>query len=204
MSHFADEYEPVDLTAGNGTIQGRYYQVLNASRAAIWVGGVGGGWDTPAQELYPTLCNQFRHEGVASLRIRYHDPHDLTQATNDVLAGMAFLKKRGIETLALVGHSLGGAVVIRAALLDESATAVVALASQGYGTSGVEKLGPRCALLLVHGLQDTILPYHSSIDIYKRASEPKKLLTYPSADHVLDSVAHEISQEIASWFREYL
>src|SRR5437868_2510401 len=75
------------------------------------------GWDTPAHGLYPRLCRELRPLGLASLRVRFRDPTCLPAAVLDVLAAAAFLAGEGVTAVGLVGHSFGGAVVIRAAAL---------------------------------------------------------------------------------------
>jgi dienelactone hydrolase len=51
-----------------------------------------------------------------------------------VLVGVNFLKQGGVDYIALVGHSFGGAVVIMAATMSTEVKAVVGLSSQTYGT----------------------------------------------------------------------
>lgn len=89
-------------------------------------------------------------EGVASLRVRFCHPTILEEASLDVLAGLIYLEGEGIDTVVLIGHSLGDAVVIQVATLDEQVRTVVTLATQSYGTAPVSQLAPRCSILLIH------------------------------------------------------
>ena len=41
----------------------------DATKAVIYVGGVGGGWDSPARELYSKLASKLASNGINSLRI---------------------------------------------------------------------------------------------------------------------------------------
>lgn len=41
------------LETSQGAVYTRYYPVENAHSGVIWVGGAGGGWDSPAMKLYP-------------------------------------------------------------------------------------------------------------------------------------------------------
>lgn len=177
----------------------RYTRVPGARTAAIFVGGVGGGWDTPANDLYPRLAEELAADGIASLRVRFRDPTALDEAVYDVLAGGAFLAGEGVERLALVGHSFGGAVVIRAAAALPSARTVVTLATQGYGAGAARELGPRCSVLLVHGSEDRVLPPSSSEHIYELAREPKRLVVYDGAGHGLVEVAAELRALVRDW-----
>jgi len=63
-------YTPIRLVTsrggGGGGIDCRYYHTVGALKAIIWVGGVGGGWDTPARELYPHLCQKLIRKDINS------------------------------------------------------------------------------------------------------------------------------------------
>lgn len=197
-------YHPVKLTTSREDIYCRYYPVTGAKHAAIWVGGVGGDWDTPAQGLYPTLCEELTSEAIASLRVRYRYPTDLVEAVLDVLAGITFLHDEGIESIALIGHSFGGAVVIQAASQSEDVRTVVTLATQSYGANPVPELATRCSILLLHGTADPILTPLCSQHVYQLALEPKHLILYPGATHGLDEVADEVHSCVRNWVIEQL
>ncbi|MDZ7958086.1 MAG: dienelactone hydrolase family protein [Aulosira sp. DedQUE10] len=198
------EYQPVNLITSRGTIHCRYYPVQNADRAVIWVGGVGGGWDTPARGLYPLLCEKLKSEAIASLRIRYRYPTQLKEAVLDVLAGMTYLQDQGIKYIALVGHSFGGAVVIQAAAQSPNVYTVVTLATQAYGTDPASELATRCSLLLLHGLNDEILSPYCSQTVYQKALQPKQIILYPNAKHGLYEVADEVYQIVQDWIIKQL
>lgn len=199
VEHERDGYQFTRLRTNRAEISCRYYPVENSHLGTIWVGGVGGDWDSPARELYPQLCQQLRSEKIASLRVRFRHPTQLGSSVLDVLAGISFLRDRGITKLALIGHSFGGAVVIRAAARAESVRTVVALATQAHGTDPVLRLATRCSLLLIHGQADPILPPVCSQNVYDRALEPKRLILYPNAGHRLDEVAEEVRTTVRDW-----
>ena len=194
-----DGYEPVRLVTSRGDVHGRYYRADGATRGAVWVGGAGGGWDTPAQGLYPRLCQEFAADGIASLRVRFRNSHSLEEATLDVLMGAAYLQSQGVDALALTGHSLGGAVVIQAAAATPAVRTVVALATQSYGAEPAGRLGPRCSLLLIHGLADKILPARCSEHVHQLAHEPKRLVLHPGGRHVLDEVEPQVYDAVREW-----
>src|SRR5512138_2995126 len=100
------EAGPVDarLSANEGDLAG-----------VVLVGGVGGGFDSPSRDLYGRLQRLLPAEGMSVVRVRFRLPGDLDEAALDVRAGVAVLEARGVERIGLVGHSFGGAVVIRAA-----------------------------------------------------------------------------------------
>jgi predicted alpha/beta hydrolase family esterase len=100
----------------------------------IYVGGIGGGRDSPARELYPKLSRKVISNGISSLRIRYRHPTYLDECVKDVIAGIKVLENNRIQSVGLVGHSLGGAVVIKAAAVSTNIVkTVVTLATQSYG-----------------------------------------------------------------------
>lgn len=197
-------YHPVKLITSREDIYCRYYPVTGAKQAAIWVGGVGGDWDTPAQGLYPRLCQELTGEGIASLRVRYRYSTDLVESVLDVLAGLTYLQDNGIESFALIGHSFGGAVVIQAAAQAENVRTVVTLATQSYGADAVSELATRCSLLLLHGTADPVLTPLCSQNVYKLALEPKHIILYPGATHGLDEVAEEVHQVVRDWLIKQL
>lgn len=197
-------YQPIKLITSRGPIYCRYYPVEGSQLAAIWVGGVGGDWDTPARQLYPLLCQELTKQGIASLRVRFRYPTQLEEAVLDVLAGLTYLHDEGIESFALIGHSFGGAVVIQAASQAEDVRTVVTLATQSYGVYSVSDLATRCSLLMLHGSADPVLPPHCSEHLYELALEPKHLILYPDAGHTLDEVADDVHQVVREWIVEQL
>lgn len=198
-------YEPVVQVTTRGPIEMRYCPADPTARAAIFVGGAGGGFDTPVRgRLYPQLAEELPRDGIAGLRIRYRHPNDLEECVLDVLAGTVFLKAEHIDAIALVGHSFGGAVVIQAAALCPDVRTCVALSTQTYGADPAAELGPRCSLLLAHGLDDEILPADCSRFVYRSAREPKQLLLKKGARHGLDEWADELPAVLREWIRTAL
>ncbi|MHB8376966.1 MAG: dienelactone hydrolase family protein [Dehalococcoidia bacterium] len=184
------------LTTSRGEIRGILHPCATAPGAAIYVGGAMGGFEGPARDLYGRLADRLRPR-ISGLRIHYRQPGEFQECVLDVLAGVSFLRGIGAGGIALVGHSFGGAVVIKAGELSPHVGAVAALSPQLYGTRTVERLGK--PLLLVHGMRDGILDHAASEDIYARAVEPKRLVLYAEADHTLAQSADEVEELLASW-----
>ncbi|MCL6432181.1 MAG: alpha/beta hydrolase, partial [Anaerolineae bacterium] len=156
------------------------------------------------RSLYPKLCRQLATEGVASLRLRYRLPGDLDECTLDSVSGLELLEGTGVIAAALVGHSFGGAVAIRAAAASPLARTVVTLATQSYGADRAGSLAPRCSILLIHGTADTAVPAHSSDYVYRIAREPKRLVLLPDVGHGLDEAAGEVEHLVHQWILEQL
>jgi fermentation-respiration switch protein FrsA (DUF1100 family) len=184
------------LQTSRGEIRGILHPCADHPGAVIYVGGAMGGFQGPADELYPRLAERLRPR-LSALRLHYRQPNVLEECVLDVLAGVSFLRGVGAGAVALVGHSFGGAVVIKAGELSDGVAAVAALSPQTYGTRTVERLGK--PLLLVHGMQDDVLAYAASEDIYARAAEPKRIVLYADGTHSLKACATELEDLLAEW-----
>ena len=168
-----------------------------AGTAIVWVWGVRGGFDGPADSVYRSLAEELR-DGVTSLRVDYRHPTVFDECVHDALAGAAYLGERGCENLALVGHSLGGAVVIAAAPRSPLVRAVAALSSQTLGAGNAADVSP-VPLLLVHGEEDRNLPVQCSRLIYEWAKEPKELVVFSGAGHGLRQCKDEVRELLRGW-----
>lgn len=198
-------YQRVKLYTERGEILCQYYPPIirtTASVAVIYVTGVGGGWGTPAMGLYPRICTSLARIGIDGLCVRYRRPNDLLESIFDVLAGVAFLKeRRGTKGIGLVGHSLGGAVVIQAAVkASDIVTTVVTLATQSYGAAHeISKLKQETSALIIHGTNDKVLPHSCSEQVYQNAHEPKQIVLCEGASHGLDEASEEIYGLVCGW-----
>jgi dienelactone hydrolase len=183
-----------------GEIRGVLHPCATHPGAVIYVGGAMGGFQGPANDIYGRLAERLRPR-VSGLRIHYRQPGEFEECVLDVLAGVSFLRGMGASGgVALVGHSFGGAVVIKAGVLSAQVCGVAALSPQLHGTRTVEALGK--PLLLVHGMRDGVLDHAASEDIHARAVEPKRLVLYAEADHSLTQSAHDLEELLASWLME--
>jgi len=203
-----NDYTVVKLqTSHQEKIDCRYYSCKDTKKAVICVGGVGGGWDSPAGELYTRLSRSLLSNGISSLRIRYRYPTDLDECIIDVIAGVKFLEYNKIQSVGLVGHSLGGAVVIKAAAaLPNIVRTVITLATQSYGAvEAVSQLGQEeCSILLIHGTHDDVLWPICSSHVYNKANEPKHIILLEGAGHGLEEAAGEIYQTTHRWLLGHL
>jgi len=203
METLDEGYRTVSLPAAAGAVEARHYPAEGATRGAVWVGGVGGGFDTPARGLYPRLCEDLATHGVQSLRVRFRVPNKLDEAVADVLAGLDFLESQGVTRAAVIGHSFGGAVALQAAAArPELVRTVVTLATQGFGADVAHDLS--IPLLLIHGEADETLAPECSLYVHRIAPEPKKLVLMPGAGHCLDETAEAVCREVRDWLAERL
>ncbi len=197
-------YIPIKLITDKGEVSCRFYKVEKGDSGVIWVGGIWGDWDSPAEGLYPDLSQKFTEMDISSLRIRYRYPRNLEESVSDVLAGINFLENVGISKIALVGHSLGGAVVIQAAALSESIKTVITLATQGYGADSVSNIPDNSSILLIHGSDDPVLPSYCSKQVYNNAHDPKKMIVLSDNGHCLDESSEKVHQIAYNWIMSEL
>ncbi|MBK6661555.1 MAG: hypothetical protein IPG47_01955 [Thermoflexaceae bacterium] len=131
----------VHLESTRGTIEGILHPVEGGTGAVICVGGAMGGFDGPADSLYPRLAGLLAPKGVTTLRIEYRQPNNFEECVIDVMAGCSFMQGIGAEDLVLLGHSFGAAVVIKAGELFPRVRGVAAMSPQLHGTRQVQQLG---------------------------------------------------------------
>jgi dienelactone hydrolase len=190
----------VRLVTSRGVIECRHYPAPESSLGAVFVGGAGGGWDTPARgRLYPDLSERLPADGIHALRVRYRSPNALEECALDVLAGLHYLEGEGVTAAALTGHSFGGAVVVQAGAASRTVRTVVALSTQTYGIAPAASLGPHASLLLAHGTSDRVLPASCSQYAYEIAGEPKRLELLVGASHGLDEAAERVTALVHDW-----
>lgn len=200
-----DDGVEVLLPSSRGHVRCRYHEPAAPARAAVLlVGGTDGGLDGPADRIYPELARRLGPAGIATLRLdfRLHSaPGVVEEAVFDVERGLDYLGDRGIDSVALVGHSFGGAVVITAAARRAEVNGVVTLSTQSAGTEPAPRVAPR-PLLLVHGSEDIRLPPICSEYVYRIAREPKQLIIIPGARHSLRQCRTELLVLLESWLAE--
>jgi len=190
------------LRTSRGDILGRFTVCEGETGAAVLISGASGGFDGPADGIYARLAEKLRTERVSTLRLHYRQPGEFEECVLDVLGALSVLKGVGAARVVLVGHSFGGAVAIRAALLAPIVNAVVAMSSQLYGAREVAELSPR-PLLLVHGMDDQVLEATASETIYDWAEEPKRLVLYAGAGHSLSQCQAELYDLLTGWIPEH-
>lgn len=193
-----------------GPIDARWHPARAAPPrgSALCVGGFDGGFDGPAKAIYADLAGHFPPLGIGVLRLDFRiktSPGPIDDGTADVLAGLDWLREQGAAPTALIGHSYGGAIVIRAAARSADVAGAAALSTQ---TAGIElpelRRLPPSPLLLVHGAADWRLPPNLSEWVYAQASEPKELRILPDATHSLRQQRAALWQILTDWIETAL
>eukprot|EP00928_Gymnodinium_smaydae_P095396 TRINITY_DN819_c5_g1_i1.p1 TRINITY_DN819_c5_g1~~TRINITY_DN819_c5_g1_i1.p1 ORF type:complete len:639 (+),score=134.93 TRINITY_DN819_c5_g1_i1:85-2001(+) len=176
--------------------------------------------------LFPTLARELESVGVSSCRVCWSAMHPpLGEAMRGVLLAVHLALRRAIDAdpslvgdgaaagdreggaraagarrlgICLVGHSLGGAVVLAAArlllrLLPElrekmggvsvDLLGVCTLAAQERG--GIEAAAALGSIrkLFLHGSADAVLPYQVAERLHEAAPPPKEMAILPDGEH---------------------
>ncbi len=193
---------PLVLPSSRGPIPARFRDCSPARASVLTVGGFDGGFHGPGPNLYDDLAADLPALGLAVLRLDFRvktAPGPIEDGTHDVVAGIDWLAGRGRAPVILVGHSYGGAVVVRAAVRRRSSVAgVIALSTQTAGMEEVAHLAP-IPLLLIHGTADRRLPARLSEWVYARAGEPKTLYLLEGASHSLRQQRDTLSRLVRDW-----
>jgi alpha/beta superfamily hydrolase len=194
--------EPITIETRRGPVEALWDEVGAPSVGVVlMVGGADGGFEGPAEAIFPALVEDFRAAGVSSLRVDFRIkkfPNDVDEAVYDVAAALGWLRERDVSRVVLVGHSFGGAVVIDAGARSPLAAGVVTLATQTAGALRVSELAPR-PILLVHGTDDVRLPPRCSEMLYEMAGEPRELVLIEGATHSLRQAREQVRGLVRSF-----
>ncbi|MBY0546929.1 MAG: lysophospholipase [Candidatus Obscuribacterales bacterium] len=180
----------IDLATPEGVIAVKTNKVSSAPTAVLAVGGVGGGFDSPANELYERLSEKLQERDIRFIDVSFTKPGDFSQSVYELRAAIRYARSQGARRFILIGHSFGGGVVISAALREPGVVSVFALSSQTYGGGQVAELAPR-RLHLIHGFFDFVVPRCAAERLYRAASPPKDLHLVP-ATHLLNESADQV------------
>lgn len=166
-------------------------------RVVIACGGALGGLIGP-RGLFFDLAAGLAPLGVSTLRVDYRRPGDPASCLLDAAVAIDLAQRRGGTRFVLVGHSFGGAVVIRtAALLPDLVAGVVTLASQSGGCELATQLAGR-PFLLLHGTADEVIPAAASSFVRDLAGHGEVVLL-PGAGHQLAECGDELRTRLPPW-----
>ncbi len=165
--------------------------------AVVACGGAMGGLLGPGEGLYHQLGEALAGVGVAMLRVGYRRPNDLEACCLDVAAAVQLAVGTGVERVVVIGHSFGGAVAVRVAvILDDIVCGVATFATQSAGCEVAGGLGGR-PLLLFHGEHDEILPLQASEVVLAIAGVGE--LVALDDGHLLGRSGPAIWERLAPW-----
>lgn len=168
-------------------------------RAAIVAcGGAMGGVLGPGHALYVELARRWPARGVGVYRVGYRIPNDLDRCAHDVACAVEMAVADGAERVVVMGHSFGGAVAVRVAVVMTAEVAgVVTFATQSAGCEVAGALAGR-PLLLFHGDRDELLPVQAS-EMVRMIAGSGELVTLPGDGHLLGRSDAAILERLDDW-----
>ena len=168
----------------------------------LMMGGAMGGMLGPSDGLYAELGERFAADGIGTIRIGYRKPNHLPRCVHDVCASADLASRSGARSFVTVGHSFGGAVAVQAGtVLAEHCRGVVTLATQSAGCEEAEHL--TAPLLLIHGMQDELLPAQTSEVVRMIAGQGELMILEPDG-HLLDKSRDAIVTKLLDWIPTHL
>jgi pimeloyl-ACP methyl ester carboxylesterase len=186
----------------HGLLSVLWHGPRDARDLVVTCGGGMGSVLGPADGLYHALgCQLANDHGIATMRVGYRKPNDLSRCVHDVAAAADLASRSGARGFVVIGHSFGGAVAIQAAIvLGAHCRGVVTLATQSAGCEHASELGDT-PLLLFHGTDDEILPAETSTVVQMLAGHGEVVLL-PGAGHLLTQAATELRDRLSVWIPE--
>jgi len=177
-------HEPEPGTAGDAAI--------------VACGGAMGGVLGPGDALYHRLGQRWAPRGVRFVRVGYREPNNLDQCAHDLACGVELARDAGASRVVVMGHSFGGAVAIRTAvIMPVSVVGVVTFATQSAGCEVAGALAGR-PLLLFHGDRDELLPPESSHVVAAIAGHGEVVML-PGDGHLLARSDDVIVERLDQW-----
>ena len=166
--------------------------------AIVTAGGAMGGVLGPGHALFQRLGTSWAPRGVGVYRVGYRIPNDLDRCAHDVACAVEMAVEDGAERVVVMGHSFGGAVVVRVAVVMTNEVAgVVTFATQSAGCEVAGALAGT-PLLLFHGADDELLPPKSS-EMVRMIAGHGDLVILPGDGHLLGRSDDTITERLDDW-----
>jgi len=166
--------------------------------AIVACGGAMGGVLGPGDALYHRLGERWSRRGVRFVRIGFREPNNLDLCAHDLACGVELARNAGAQHVVVMGHSFGGAVAIRTAvIMPVSVVGVVTFATQSAGCEVAGALAAR-PLLLFHGDRDELLPPESSHVVAAIAGHGEVVML-PGDGHLLAKSDDIIVERLDEW-----
>lgn len=166
--------------------------------AIVACGGAMGGVLGPGHGLFQRLGERWAERGVPFVRVGYREPNNLDLCAHDLACGVEIARDAGAERVVVMGHSFGGAVAVRTAvIMPVSVAGVVTFATQSAGCEVAGALAGR-PLLLFHGDRDELLPADASHVVAAIAGNGEVVML-PGDGHLLAKSDDVITERLDDW-----
>ena len=131
-------------------------------------------------------------------RVGYRVPNDLDRCAHDVACAVEMAIEAGAERVVVMGHSFGGAVAVRVAVvMTTEVHGVVTFATQSAGCEVAGALAGR-PLLLFHGDRDELLPMQAS-EMVRMIAGSGELVVLPGDGHLLGRSDDIMLEKLDEW-----
>ncbi|HEV7527132.1 MAG TPA: alpha/beta hydrolase [Acidimicrobiia bacterium] len=189
----------LEIYTMRGLLTVMWHGPRDARDVVVTCGGGMGGVLGPAEGVYHRLgCELADTHGIATMRVGYRKPNDISRCVHDVAAAADLASRSGARGFVFIGHSFGGAVAIQAGtVLGAHCRGVVTLSTQSAGCENASELRDT-PLLLIHGTDDEILPPETSTVVQMLAGHGEVVLL-PGTGHLLTEVATEVKARLLEW-----
>ncbi len=172
--------------------------IEHAGAALVLCGGAVGGLHGPGRSVYQQLGERWSARGVPVLRVGYREPNNLDLCAHDLAVGVELARDAGAARVVVAGHSFGGAVAVRTAVVMTGTVAgVVTFATQSAGCEVAAGLMGR-PLLLLHGADDEILPPECS-EMVAALAGVGETVVLPDTGHGLAGADDTILERLDRW-----
>ena len=171
--------------------------------AIVACGGAMGGVLGPGHGLFHQLAATWAERQVGVYRVGYRIPNDLDRCAHDVACAVEMAIEAGAERVVVMGHSFGGAVAVRVAVvMTAEVHGVVTFATQSAGCEVAGALAGR-PLLLFHGDRDELLPIQAS-EMVRMIAGHGELVVLPGDGHLLGRSDDVMLEKLDDWLPEVL
>jgi dienelactone hydrolase len=171
----------------------------------VFVSGVNGGFQEPADLIYDRFALELSHQGVPSIFVSYRYAGDIGPSVEDALAAASYLRDRGVKKMAVVGWSFGAAVAISSAVKIPETVTVTTFSGQSRDTEPVADFTKQ-SLLVVHSKQDENVPFFAAQEILDAVPPGVHTQFFPleEGDHLLDGMSALVDPVFRTWLRQEL
>ena len=199
QSSITPDLEHLELYTMGGLLTILWHGDPESERVVVMGGGAMGGLLGPADGLYHDLGTALVEHGIATMRLSYRVPNDISGCTLDMAAVADLASRRGGKRFIFMGHSFGGAIALRTALMiNRYCAGVVTFATQSAGCEQVDRLDPDVPLLLFHGDHDELLPYAVSEMVLMLVGHGE-LVRLEGNGHLLSEAGDAMRERLLTW-----